>query len=550
MLWLPAAEVVSRSPRRDLPEDIRTAWSVPARGLARLLVPLDPDRVSFDPAVWRDLYDRPAPPFLFSLYFGLPLSVLASAAFLWRPVRARAAALLGAAALATAFAMGPHGPVYPLVALLVPPLRVIRYPSKTMLVVGLALAVLAGLGARSLRRGALAARGRGAWAGALVLAGAALVAAVGHRYSGPGAVKATLVLAVLTAALLIAHGLGRVRPPLAAAALLAFATADLLSVHADLNATAPVSLVFDPPPLLHHVDRREGRRLYVYDYHSLPGTSERLLGRPDPYRVAVSPTGWDRRRVHVLALRSYLIPPSAGLFRQEGSYDLDIRGLYPRELNDMTFVVRQVEGTQVLAKLLRMGAVGTVVSLHERGLDGLEPLASLPGFFPEPIRAWRVPAALPRAWVVGCARVADQGAAFAALGDPSFEPEREVILAADPGGQGACGPAGAARIVSSRGDRVELEVEAESSGFLVMADAYDPGWRASLDGRPLTVLRANVAFRAVAVPPGRHAVALVYRPWSVTAGLAVSVASLLALGAFTVLAGRRGHAVRAEPERS
>lgn len=535
VLWLPAAEVVSRSARRDLPEDIRTAWSITPLGLSRLLVPLDPDRVPFDPAVWRELYDRPEQPFLASLYFGLPLLTLAAAAFLWRPMRGRASALAAAAALAVAFAMGPHGPVYPALAFFVPLVRIFRYPSKAMLVAALAIALLVGLGFGSLRRGTLGRR-KGAWLSALLVVGATLVGFVGLHYGGPRVSRAAPLLAVVGAAVVAARALGRVRAPVAAAALLGLASADLLAAHADLNATAPASLIFDPPPLVQQVDRNGGRRLYVYDYHSLPGTSQRLLDRPDPYRVRAFPAGADRRRVQALALRLYLVPPAAGLFGLEGSYDLDLRGLYPRDLNDITFVVRQVEGTKVLAKLLRLGAVGTVVSLHERGLEELEPIAVLPSLFPEPIRVWRVEGALPRAWLVGCARVADQGAAFAALGDASFVPAREVILAADPGERGACGPAGTARVTSFRGDRVAVEIEADEPAFVVMADAYDPGWKASVDGRPTALLRANVAFRAVAVPRGRHAVVLVYRPWSVSAGLAVSLASLLALGVVTARA--------------
>ncbi len=46
VVWWPAAESLSRSKRRDLPEDVRTAWSVPPAGLLRLLIPLDPGRVS------------------------------------------------------------------------------------------------------------------------------------------------------------------------------------------------------------------------------------------------------------------------------------------------------------------------------------------------------------------------------------------------------------------------------------------------------------------------------------------------------------------------
>ena len=72
----------------------------------------------------------------------------------------------------------------------------------------------------------------------------------------------------------------------------------------------------------------------------------------------------------------------------------------------------------------------------------------------------------------------------------------------------------------------------DAPGYVVLADAYDPGWRTEVDGRPATLLRANVAFRAVAVPAGRHLVESSYRPRAVSLGLAVSAASAaLALAA-------------------
>jgi hypothetical protein len=530
--WRPAADVLSRSPRRDLPEDIRTAWSLPPHGLLRLVVPLDPARVPFEEEAWRRLYDRPAYPFLFSLYLGLPTLALGAAAVAWRTRRARALVLLALALLALGFALGPHGPVYPILTGLAPPLRVFRYPSKALLLVALATSLAAGLGV-----GALARRGvsRRVWGGLglgllAASAGAAIAAGRYHAALGPSP-----VLAAAVAALLVLHCAGLLRARVAALAVTALAAADLLSAHAGLNPTVPAELVFRPPPLASHVDRREGRRLYVYDYHSLPGTAERLLGRPDPYRHVLPPAGWDPRRFEMVALRLYLPPPAAGLFGLEGSYDLDIRGLYPRGLNDLTFLVRGLEGTPAHAKLLRAGAVGTVASLHTKGLEDLRPAGALASLFPEPIRVWHVPGALPRSWVVGCSRSADRGDALRALADPSFDPAREVILPA--GGAGsACGPAGESRVALLRTDRVRLDVEATAPGFVVLADAWDPGWQVTVDEREEPLLRANVAFRAVRVPAGRHAVEMRYRPGPALEGLALSLASLLAVAAIVLRA--------------
>ena len=61
-----------------------------------------------------------------------------------------------------------------------------------------------------------------------------------------------------------------------------------------------------------------------------------------------------------------------------------------------------------------------------------------------------------------------------------------------------------------------------SRGYLVSTDAWYPGWKAYVDGRPATLHRANLAFRAVSVPAGRHRVAFRYEPRSVRVGLALT----------------------------
>ena len=444
--------------------------------------------------------------------------------------------------------MGPHGPVYPVLVALVPLLRIFRYPSKALLVVAFLLALAAGLGLAAIRRGRHRRATRASpgscspaasWRPSSAAAGGPWTFR-SWRWPSRGPPPPWPALAAR----------GRIAPGLAAPVLAALAVADLLGAHVGLNPTAPPSLLLDPPPLVAQVDRSEGRRLYVYDYHSLPETSQRLLGRPHPYSYLTPPPGWDPRVFVMVALRLYLLPPSAGFYGLEGSYDIDLRGLYPRELDDLTHVLRQVEGQPAHAKLLRLGAVGTVASLHDGGFG--DPVTTLASLFPEPIRVWRVPGALPRAWVVGCARQADRRAAFEAFLDPGFDPAGEVILSEPVTGGSRCGPAGTSRFLTSRPDRVRLEVEAERAGYVVLADAFDPGWRATVDAAAAPLLRANVAFRAIAVPAGRHVVEMVYRPRAVSLGLALTLLTmaLVAVAAATrsrAVATKRGRERRPQP---
>jgi uncharacterized membrane protein YfhO len=93
------------------------------------------------------------------------------------------------------------------------------------------------------------------------------------------------------------------------------------------------------------------------------------------------------------------------------------------------------------------------------------------------------------------------------------------------------------RLIEYAPDRIQADVDATVPGYLVVVDAWGPEWRASVDGSPAPVLRANVGFRAVPVPSGRHRVELRYRPRSVRYGLVVS--GLAVLGGLALALGVR-----------
>ncbi len=71
---------------------------------------------------------------------------------------------------------------------------------------------------------------------------------------------------------------------------------------------------------------------------------------------------------------------------------------------------------------------------------------------------------------------------------------------------------GRTRIVDYANTRIELEVESDKGGWSILNDLWHPWWFAELDGEPVPILRANVLFRAVAVPAGRHRIVYEFRP--------------------------------------
>jgi hypothetical protein len=81
----------------------------------------------------------------------------------------------------------------------------------------------------------------------------------------------------------------------------------------------------------------------------------------------------------------------------------------------------------------------------------------------------------------------------------------------------------------AREDQIKVSVYSVEAGFLVLADAYYPGWRALVNGREENILRVNGWMRAVGVPKGGSEVVFQYRPASFTWGIVVSGCSLILL---------------------
>jgi hypothetical protein len=170
------------------------------------------------------------------------------------------------------------------------------------------------------------------------------------------------------------------------------------------------------------------------------------------------------------------------------------------------------------------------------------PLAGhLPGY-PERVRQAHVtlyenPHAMPRAWVAYAADFvpADPAAAGRRLAATPARWRDHVLLEtadgqAPAGWQDAISPAGEVAVLAHADQAVDLQANLPRPGWLVLSDAYYPGWQAEVDGRPAEILPADVAFRAVRLEAGSHHVSFRYRPASAARGLALSLAALVLTG--------------------
>ena len=71
---------------------------------------------------------------------------------------------------------------------------------------------------------------------------------------------------------------------------------------------------------------------------------------------------------------------------------------------------------------------------------------------------------------------------------------------------------------------IAIHAQAPDGGWLVLNDIWHPWWRATIDGAPTQILRADVAFRAVALSPGAHDVRFSFHPIRGGRGVAVGLA--------------------------
>ena len=515
---LPALQVTAETVRgQPLPYEFAAAYSFPPENFITLLAPGFFGDGHNQP-YWGRWFLPEASAFMGVI--GLSLAVYGFGA-------ARIAgkwALLAAAAVAALLALGDNTPLYRPLYDWMPWFDKFRLTTRFMFPAMMILALFAGYGLdRILRERVVPARalwGAGASASALFVA-AILVRAVewqpffnavirtgqsfadGAFYGDPAGVLSSqvfasrsLVLAGVTLAAATGLALCLRREPRAALLLGALAVAE---AFAFARAQRPT---FDPAAA------------------KLPELGRFLAGQPGDYRIL------------------NLVYPNSGIFtgaRDAWGYDPAIERRYAELIhwsvgNDPASATMQVEFKQ-FHPLLAMLRVKYVVDLQLK--DKLMTIA--PGALP-PLR---------QVELIGAYQVrVGRDAVLGALGAPSFDPRKEVVLEREPRpAPVASANPGRAAVVRQGTDWLEIEADVVSPSILLVTDAWSPAWRArSLKGSAASdyeVMPANHALRAVALGTGKHHLRLEYAPAAVPLGLAVSLFAWAAwIGAVLLLRRR------------
>ncbi|MBI5603713.1 MAG: YfhO family protein [Deltaproteobacteria bacterium] len=151
---------------------------------------------------------------------------------------------------------------------------------------------------------------------------------------------------------------------------------------------------------------------------------------------------------------------------------------------------------------------------------------------------------LPRAFLVSKYSVVRNGKERIELFEKKrFDPTQTVLLEEAPDQprptKGLVPDIDGVRLVNFALNQMDLDVSCTGPRLLFLSETYYPGWKVWVDGKREKIYRANHAFRAVALSPGRHSIIFKYQPFSFYFGLTVSSLTLMGLIVSLILLRRK-----------
>jgi membrane protein YfhO len=485
-----------------------------------------------------------------SLYVGVPVAGLALLGC-WRRRDLLALPLLGS--LALLLALGRFGGLYELFSHVVPFWSVFRYPEKLMGVASFAIAMLAGAGLDALRAG------KGCPTPWLVVAGLCGMAAVGLHTEAIGAWSATRFDAPAALASKVTGSAGRaflfstvtalglwlavlaaqrgwLRQAMFLLTVVTLIALDLWRANFDAYHLGPAETAAFTPPLAKVLQAREGR---------LEAGRFRIVTISSEGRFAF------RLPEHVDRL---LGPEGPGSVRRRQGLDLEHNALFHIESANhslpgfnaaLAILPRQPKGMETTARFNIKYFMGPRLHTRDPRLAGML-IAELLDYDLALFRNPVLPK--PRVYLSLKPERVDSPVDPAALAARSDFLNGQVDVI-ETSAVTLPGPARAGTAVIERyaPEEVRVRVETPQPAVLILLDAFDQGWTATLEsGLELPIMRANALVRAVVVPAGLHMVTFRYETPLLRVGAAASLAgTLLCLGMIVYGRWRRRAALTA-----
>jgi hypothetical protein len=212
----------------------------------------------------------------------------------------------------------------------------------------------------------------------------------------------------------------------------------------------------------------------------------------------------------------------------------DVLGYNPIQLPRYWSYIRATNGSS--QSVFYNASVIGLPSLEDVRLTGTRYLIVPRGFDPVPagrivasandydlvqVYGWEPRVSVVPAWTV----VGKPEDALRGVLTPGFDPARTAYLEHDPGISATPGAVlGRASYREVSPEDVRISVDAAAPSIVVVRNSYDPGWSATVDGRPAPLLATDYLAQGVPVSAGRHEVRLTYRDTDVSRGLVAGAA--------------------------
>jgi hypothetical protein len=571
--FLPASDLLSQS-RRGL-QGLRfreTAnWAVNPFSLPEMMVPDFFGAGIGTPTGWLWLMSDSNLPYLLSIFLGfVPLFFALAGWALGHDTRRKFAA--GAAGVFLLLSFGHFTPVFALAYLLFPPLTVVRYPVKLLILVTFLLAILAGWGFDALRSPASPWKTHGRrLLTPLKIFLACILAVVAMAWMLPGLIMSPtrwvlsrlgetpfnlqqmpdfLVTALrytlpglagfCLGGILLAYGLEQgkswARPGLYAFVLLAIG--QLAMVNYGANPTVSKTFFTYRPPVLDKFKDPPGtyRVASFWPIVQMPDTQNvqtyvNFESIPETAGYGPAAQGAFQARLQLAA--------GSMLNQVEGNINLDLERSLPPYVYDIE-IYQDRHATDPLHVDCLLGRTNVKYIIRPTPADSAatRAMGDLFNGSPLPSRLYEDLCFVPRTFVAGNALFSiNSDETLDHLASPDFDALNTVILAAPNGSAPAMNaptdspPADQVEIVHRDPNSVTLQAQLARPAYVVLLDRYDPNWQATLDGRPAPVFRANQIFRAVYAGAGVHEIRFEYHQRGFRLGMIISLLTLVTLAA-------------------
>ncbi len=103
---------------------------------------------------------------------------------------------------------------------------------------------------------------------------------------------------------------------------------------------------------------------------------------------------------------------------------------------------------------------------------------------------------------------------------------------------------GVADIVAENATRIVVSLHMNTPGLVVLADLWDKGWQAALNGVPVPILRVNHALRGVVAPAGTGTLEFRYEPRSFKMGTRLALLATIVLFCWLAVAWRQSPKIK------